>query len=92
MYTTTVAGTYNWTTGSAVLEIGDVLIAESDGVLNNVADWTIVQNNLGQADETTDGYVRIATQVETDLTTSTLDTAAITPMKLNAWVIDGGTF
>ena len=45
MYTVTVAGTYNWTTGSAVLEVGDVLIAESNGVLNDVADWTIVQKN-----------------------------------------------
>lgn len=45
MYTVTVAGTYNWTTGSAVLEVGDVLIAESDGVLNDVADWTVVQKN-----------------------------------------------
>ena len=45
MYTVTVAGTYNWTTGSAVLEVGDVLIAESDGILNNVTDWTIVQKN-----------------------------------------------
>lgn len=45
MYTVTASGTYNWTTGSAVLETGDVLIAESNGVLNNVADWTIVQKN-----------------------------------------------
>jgi len=47
MYTVTVSGTYNWTTGSAALEIGDVLIAESSGVLNNVVSWTIVNKNLG---------------------------------------------
>ena len=47
MYTVTVAGTYTWTTGSAELEVGDVLIAESSGTLNDVADWTIVNKNLG---------------------------------------------
>jgi hypothetical protein len=52
-YTVTVAGTYTWTTGSAVLEIGDTLIAESDGVLNDVADWTIVNRNI---DNTVDTY------------------------------------
>jgi hypothetical protein len=45
-YTVTVAGTYNWDTGSAVLEVGDVLIAEADGVLNDVAQWTVVNKNL----------------------------------------------
>lgn len=45
-YTVTVAGTYNWTTGSAVLEIGDTLIAEEAGVLSNVSQWTILNRNL----------------------------------------------
>lgn len=92
MYTVTVAGTYNWTTGSAILEIGDVLIAESDGVLNDVADWTIVQQNLSAATTTTPGYVSIVGQsfggtktfedISGDDATATID----------SFVIDGGTF
>jgi hypothetical protein len=46
MYTVTVAGIYTFSTGSANLEVGDVLIAESNGVLNNASDWTIVNKNL----------------------------------------------
>jgi len=94
MYTVTVAGTYDFTTGAdPVLEIGDVLISEVTATPNSNGDnWTVVQNNLSVATETTFGIVEIATQVETDLTTSTLDDRAITPKKLNAWVIDGGTF
>ena len=52
-YTVTVAGTYTFTTGSAVLEIGDMLIAEADGVLNDVASWTIVNRNI---ENTIDSY------------------------------------
>jgi hypothetical protein len=67
MYTVTIAGTYNFTTGSVVLEVGDVLIAESDGVLNDVADWTIVQKN-----ET--GVVSNASGVGTDGHVTMFDT------------------
>ena len=90
MYTVTVAGTYNWTTGSAVLEVGDVLIAESDGVLNDVADWTIVQNNIGAASETAAGYAELATQAETDGATD--DARIVTPLKLHNTTFDGGSF
>lgn len=90
MYTVTVAGTYNWTTGSATLEVGDVLIAEADGVLNNVASWTIVQNNLGAASTTVAGYVELATDAE--VTTGTDNTRAITPLALANCTIDGGSF
>jgi len=48
-YTVTVAGTYNWTTGSAILEVGDVLIAEAAGVLNDVASWTVINKNLNDS-------------------------------------------
>jgi hypothetical protein len=89
-YTVTVAGTYNWTTGSAVLEVGDVLIAESDGVLNDVADWTIVQNNIGAASETEAGYIELATQAEVDGETD--DTRAVTTLKLHNTTFDGGSF
>lgn len=53
MYTVTVAGTYNFTTGSVVLEVGDVLIAESAGVLNDAANWTVVNQNLSNVVLTT---------------------------------------
>jgi hypothetical protein len=89
-YTVTVAGTYNWTTGSAVLEVGDVLIAEADGVLNNVNQWTIVQNNIGQASESAAGYAELATQTETDNATD--DLRIVTPLKLHNTTFDGGTF
>lgn len=89
-YTVTVAGTYNWTTGSAVLEVGDVLIAEQDGVLNNVANWTIVQNNIGAASETVAGYIEIATQAEVDAASSTV--LAVVPNYLHNTTFDGGTF
>jgi len=56
-YTVTVAGTYSFTTGDpVVLEIGDMLIAESDGVLNNVASWTIVNRNI---ENTIDSYSEV---------------------------------
>lgn len=90
MYTVTVAGTYNWTTGSAVLEIGDVLISEVAGVANDVDDWTIVQTNLGAASETSPGYIELATQGEMD--TATDDLRAVTPLKYANSTIDGGTF
>lgn len=89
-YTVTVAGTYNWTTGSAVLEVGDVLIAEADGVLNNVASWTIVQNNIGAASETAAGYAELATQAEVDGASD--DARIVTALKLHATTFDGGSF
>jgi hypothetical protein len=46
MYTTTVAGTITFTTGTLVLDIGDVVIAEAAGVLNNANQWTVVEHNL----------------------------------------------
>jgi len=92
MYTVTVAGTYNWTTGSAILEVGDVLIAESDGVLNDVADWTIVQQNLSAATISTPGYVSVGAQTFGGTKTFediSGDNAAAT---LDSFIIDGGTF
>jgi len=92
MYTVTVAGTYSWTTGSAVLEIGDVLIAEADGVLNDAADWTIVQNNLSAATASTSGYVSTIAQTfggtKTFADISGTDVGSV----LDSFVIDGGTF
>lgn len=91
-YTVTAAGTYNWTTGSASLEVGDMLIAESDGVLNNVADWTIVNKNIDDvvdASETAKGIVEEATDAEVSAGTATGGTGAklfITPAKLQTYL------
>lgn len=46
MYTVTVAGTITFTTGSLILEVGDVVIAEENGVLSNANQWTVVEKNL----------------------------------------------
>jgi hypothetical protein len=51
MYTVTVAGTYNFTTGAdPVLEVGDVLISEVAGVNSNGDNWTVVQKNIDVID------------------------------------------
>jgi len=92
MYTVTVAGTYNWTTGSAILEIGDVLIAESDGVLNDAADWTIVQQNLSAATITTPGYVSVGAQTFGGTKTFEDISGNDSGATLDSFIIDGGTF
>jgi hypothetical protein len=87
MYTVTVAGTFF----TEEVEVGDVLIADVDSVdAASLADWTIVQNNLGAASETVPGYIELATQAEMD--TATDDTRAVTPLKYANSTIDGGTF
>ena len=92
MYTVTVAGTYNWTTGSAILEVGDVLIAEGDGVLNNVADWTIVQQNLSAATISTPGYVSVGAQTFGGTKTFEDIAGNDAGATLDSFIIDGGTF
>lgn len=97
-YTVTVAGTYNWTTGSAVLEVGDVLIAEADGVLNNVASWTIVQNNMVAASYTTPGYVTAPASTTTEQEFKGTKVFDFVKAKtegtstIDLFLIDGGTF
>lgn len=87
MYTVTVAGTFF----TEALEVGDVLISDVDSVdAASIADWTIVQNNLGAASETEAGYIQLATQ--TEMNTATNDTKAVTPLKYANSTIDGGTF
>jgi hypothetical protein len=98
MYTVTAAGTYNWDTGTAVLEIGDVLIAESDGTLNDVADWTIVQNNLEAASYTTPGYVTVGTLTTTEQEfkgTKVMDFVkgkTDGTSSIDLFIVDGGSF
>lgn len=87
MYTVTVAGTFF----TVEVEIGDVLIADVDSVdAAALADWTIVQTNIGAASETVPGYIQLATQAEMD--TGTNDAKAVTPLKYANSIIDGGTF
>jgi len=82
MYTVTAAGSAFFT---VVLEVGDVLIAESDNP-TLVTDWTIVQANLVAASTTVAGYVELATT--TEVTTGTDATRAITPDALTGSSID----
>jgi len=73
------------------VEVGDVLISDVDSSdAASLADWTIVQNNLGAASETVPGYIELATQAEMD--TATDDARAVTPLKYANSTIDGGTF
>jgi hypothetical protein len=92
MYTVTVAGTYNWTTGSAILEVGDVLVAEADGVLNNVSQWTIIQNNLSAATQTTPGYVSVGAQTFGGTKSFEDISGTDAGATLDSFVIDGGSF
>jgi hypothetical protein len=78
-YTVTADGTFF----GEVVEVGDTLIAKIDGA-NALAEWTVVQTNIGAATEIIAGYIRIATQDETN--TGTDDTTAITPLKLAVYV------
>lgn len=85
VYTVTTAGTFFTET----VEAGDMLIAEVDNP-TLLADWTVVQSNIGAASESAPGYIEIATQAETDGTTD--DARAITSLKLHNTTFDGGTF
>jgi len=75
LYYVTVAGNFF----TEAVEIGDTLIANADNA-TTLADWTILQSNIGAASETVAGYIAIATQAETN--TGTNDTKAVTPLKL----------
>jgi hypothetical protein len=79
VYTVTVAG--NFFTES--VQVGDMLIAEIDDP-SSLANWTVVEQNLNAASETVAGYIRIATQAETDAGVS--DTITITPLKLATYL------
>ena len=73
----TSAGTIH----GAVLEVGDVIIANIDNPnVTTTTDWTILQTNVTQATETVAGIARLATQAETN--TGTNDLTIVTPLKL----------
>jgi hypothetical protein len=73
--------TSNGTVNGAVLEVGDVIIANIDNPnVNTTTDWTILQTNVTQATETVAGIARLATQAETN--TGTNDLTIVTPLKL----------
>jgi hypothetical protein len=87
MYTVTVAGTFF----TVALEVGDVLIADVASVdAASIADWTIVQANIGSASETVAGYIQLATQAI--MNTASNDVMAVTPLKYANSTIDGGSF
>lgn len=79
LYVVSTAGTFYTET----VEVGDTIIARN-GTNASIADWIVIQTNIGAADETTAGYIRIATQVETD--NGTDDTTAVTPLKLATYL------
>lgn len=95
-YYITVDGKIGGAAGE-VVETGDMIIAITDNAGGDEAavgaDWIVLQDNIGAASETIAGYIRIATQAETN--TGTDDTTAITPLKLATYVasqISGGKF
>ena len=72
------------TVQGAILEVGDVIIANIDNpVVTSTTDWTILQTNVSQATETVAGIAKIATQAETN--TGTNDTNIVTPLKLKTF-------
>lgn len=69
------------TTGGVAFNIGDVIIAKTNGAsTSSAADWIQLVVSRNQATETVLGLVEIATQTETN--TGTNDTTAVTPLKL----------
>lgn len=75
----TVAGTITGVTPEAVLEVGDQIVAKSDGASVG-ADFFSLQANLTGATTTTSGYVELATQAEAEAKTDT--TRAVTAVAL----------
>lgn len=78
-YTVTVAGTFF----TEDVQIGDVIIAESNGA-STLADYTIVNKNIPDipsASESNQGLIELATQAEVDAGTDT--TRAVTPATLS---------
>ena len=59
-YTVTADGNFF----TEAVHIGDMLIAENDNP-TTLAEWTVVEQNLGEATTTTFGYVELATDGET---------------------------
>lgn len=76
MYTVTVAGTGAASYWSNQLEIGDVIIAETDNPASE-SDWSVVQVNVIAATTSVVGVVRLANTTET--TNGTDDSIAVTP-------------
>lgn len=84
-YTVTAAGNFF----TEAVQIGDMLIAEQDNP-TLLSHWTVVQDNIGPASESTPGYIEIATQAEVDGASDT--TRAVVPSYLHNTTFDGGSF
>lgn len=79
----TVAGTMgNGTdnTDDTIVNVGDLLVANTDAPGNTVGNWFVLESNRDQATETVKGVAELATQAE--VTTGTDDTRIVTPLKL----------
>ena len=90
----TAAGLIGGGAGQTV-EVGDVAIALVDTAGGNEAtagaDFIILQMNLTQATQTNEGFVRFATQPETDLGAGGSDQLAISPVTLAGYISSLGT-
>lgn len=88
----TVAGKIGGAAGPNV-EVGDLIVCHTDTPSGDHAtvgnDFLILQNNIGQATETTVGYAEIATDAE--VSTGTDDTKIVTPAKLATALSGVGT-
>jgi hypothetical protein len=81
------------TAGGVSFNIGDVIIAKINAAsTTSAADWIQLEVNRDQATETVLGVLRLATQSE--VTTGTNDTAAVTPLKLKTYLdqYSGGSY
>ena len=67
-------------TATNIAEPGDIIVARIANATNVDADWTVVQNNIGDASTTIKGVVRLATVGEAE--TKTDSTIAVTPAGL----------
>jgi hypothetical protein len=85
-YNVSVAGRIGGASGEEV-DAGDLIICSVDNAGGTEASvgtsWFVIEKNTNYATETVSGYVRLATQAETN--TGTNDTAVITPLKLKTW-------
>lgn len=85
-YLISVAGKIGGVSGPSV-EQGDLLVCQTDSTASGDhatvgSDWFVMQRNLEAASTTTAGFVRLATEAETQ--TGTADDIAVTPAGLDS--------
>lgn len=77
----TVAGTMG---SGTVVNVGDLIVANTDTPGQTDANWYVLESNRDQATESVAGVAKIATQAITDAGTN--DTDIVTPLKLETFV------